>query len=58
VAIDPDVERMARYLIKKHGAAAATVARDRTHELEKSGERSTADLWREITDAIAALLQE
>jgi hypothetical protein len=29
VALDPDIERMARFLIAKHGAAAARVAADR-----------------------------
>jgi hypothetical protein len=56
VATDPDIERMARYLISKHGAAAKKVAEERARELEKSGEIGAAAVWTEIVEAIEKLL--
>jgi phosphohistidine phosphatase SixA len=55
VAIDRDIERMARYLIARHGAAAAQVAQDRVRELDIAGDKGAAAVWREIAEAVKTL---
>jgi hypothetical protein len=57
VAVDRDIERMARYLIAQHGARAADVARERARNLEDSGDTGAAAVWREIADAIKEILE-
>jgi hypothetical protein len=55
LAIDRDIERMARYLIEQHGAAAAKVADARARELESSGDHGAAAVWKEIAEAVRLL---
>ena len=57
MAVDRDSERMARYLIAKHGARAADVARKRARDLEDPGDTGAAAVWREIADAIEEILE-
>jgi hypothetical protein len=58
VASDPDIERMARYLLDKYGAAAKTVAEERARLLERSGDKGAAAVWAEIAAAVAMLLED
>jgi hypothetical protein len=55
VAIDRDIERMARHLAAKHGKRASEVVADRIRDLVKSGDRGAAEVWRQIADALREL---
>lgn len=55
-AIDPKlIRRAARILIASHGPAASERANDRYRMLLAEGYRPAAELWLEVTKAIASL---
>jgi hypothetical protein len=57
VAIDPDIERAARFLISKHGASTALeIAKTRVSDLEKAGDVRAAALWKQIVERIEAIV--
>ena len=57
MAIDPDIDRMARHLLAKHGARATAVASERLDELKRRGDESTAAVWEEIVGVLRLRLR-
>jgi hypothetical protein len=57
-AVDPKlIRRAARILIESHGPAAADRANDRYRMLLAEGYHPAAELWLEVTRAIASLVR-
>lgn len=51
----PDIRRAANFMIERHGANAASVARARVLELLQIGESDAAKIWQQIAEAIIEL---
>jgi hypothetical protein len=49
--MDPDVERVAREWVGRHGPAAVRQLLDRAECAEAIGDTLSADAWREIAEA-------
>jgi hypothetical protein len=56
MAWDPKVLKVARFLLRKHGTDALSVAQPRADEWSERGEMRAAKLWRVIGSAVLAIL--
>jgi hypothetical protein len=52
--IDPDIRRMARFLVERHGDKALAVARKRLAELHAMRDDGAAGVWQQIVEMLQA----